>query len=239
MGAKRLLFVFPHPDDETYGCGGSIPKYVAEGADVYLLTLTKGEASSQGPVLGLSREQMGEKRANEMFQLRDHFGLSALFLFDFPDGQLASLDPRILERTVRSIVDRIQPQVIVSYPPHGVSGFLDHIVTHAVVKRVFVEAREQVSSIQRFAQQTVDVATAELVSRKIHGDPHEVIDCGIDVSAFLTQKQRALEIQESISNVIAKDNARSALMRPVEHYDFWGESYSPWATDLFHGLNID
>ena len=238
MAKKRLLFVFPHPDDETYGCGGSIAKYVQEGADVHLLTLTKCEASSQGPILGLTREQMGEKRANEMYQLRDHFGLTALHLLDFPDGQLASLDPRILEHAVAEVVTNFRPQVIVSYPPHGVSGFIDHIVAHAIVKRVFVEARERDPAVQRFAQQTVDTATARIIPRPLTGDPDHVIDCGIDVSEFIAWKRRALDIQESIANIIARDDVKGALLRPVEHYDFWDESFSPWVDDLFHGLNI-
>jgi len=62
-GQQRLLLVFAHPDDESYGCGGTMAKYVQEKrAEVFLLTLTRGEASSQGPKLGLTKQEVGEKR---------------------------------------------------------------------------------------------------------------------------------------------------------------------------------
>ena len=64
---QRLLLIFPHPDDESYGSGGTMARYVREGTtDVFLLTLTRGEASRQGPRLGLTKEQMGEMRSREM-----------------------------------------------------------------------------------------------------------------------------------------------------------------------------
>lgn len=237
MPGRRLLLVFPHPDDETYGCGGSILKYVREGAEVSLLTLTKGEASSQGPKRGLTRAQMGDMRAAEMHLLRDHYGLKDLFLLDFPDGALAGLDPRELERAVAETVRKVRPHVVVSYPPHGVSGFIDHLVAHAVVKRVFAELRESIAPLQRFAMQTVCRADAELVPRRLFLEPDDAIDCAVDVSAFTEGRQIALDIQESIRDVIAKDGAGGALLRNFEHYSFWQEQYSPWVDDLFHGLD--
>ena len=40
----RLMAVLAHPDDESLGVGGTLAKYVAEGADVFLLTATRGDS---------------------------------------------------------------------------------------------------------------------------------------------------------------------------------------------------
>jgi LmbE family N-acetylglucosaminyl deacetylase len=40
---KTLLAVFAHPDDETFGPGGTLAKYAAEGAAVHLICATRGE----------------------------------------------------------------------------------------------------------------------------------------------------------------------------------------------------
>jgi N-acetyl-1-D-myo-inositol-2-amino-2-deoxy-alpha-D-glucopyranoside deacetylase len=45
---KRLLLVHAHPDDETINNGATMAKYVAEGAQVTLVTCTRGE---EGEVL--------------------------------------------------------------------------------------------------------------------------------------------------------------------------------------------
>ncbi len=63
----RLLAVFPHPDDETLGLGGTLAKYSAEGVKTYLVCATRGERGwfdSQGPDPGL--EAVGRIREAEL-----------------------------------------------------------------------------------------------------------------------------------------------------------------------------
>lgn len=51
QSANRILFVAPHPDDETLGCGGSILKHRAAGDMIYWLIMTTmfpGEKNSYG-----------------------------------------------------------------------------------------------------------------------------------------------------------------------------------------------
>ncbi|MBE0691409.1 MAG: PIG-L family deacetylase, partial [Anaerolineae bacterium] len=43
MSDRRILFSLAHPDDESFGSGGLIAKYVAEGVDTYLICATNGD----------------------------------------------------------------------------------------------------------------------------------------------------------------------------------------------------
>ena len=43
-GRPRLLGVFAHPDDETFCAGGTLAKYVAEGAEAMVTSFTRGDA---------------------------------------------------------------------------------------------------------------------------------------------------------------------------------------------------
>jgi len=234
---ERVLLIFSHPDDESYGCGGTMAKYVQEGnTDVFLLTLTRGEASSQGQKLGLTKEQMGEKRSAEIREVARIYGLTELFLLDFPDSQLETLDPCELEGAISKIVKQVEPQVIISFPPHGISGFVDHIITHAVVKRVFVELRETTRYLRRFAMQCVPDTVAGMMERHIHTELVDKIDCRIHVEPYLEFKRRGLEVQKSIAEVIARDNANNALMQPNEYYRFFKERFVPPVEDLFANL---
>ena len=59
---------------------------------------------------------------------------------DFPDSALETLDPRELEDTVTRVALDVEPQVIISYPPHGISGFIDHLITHEMFADIGLRA---------------------------------------------------------------------------------------------------
>lgn len=139
----RYLYVFPHPDDESFGPALAISKQRREGHEVHLLTLTKGGATKQRHELGLTVAEMGEVRAREMECVREVLDLSSFELHDLPDGALANHDPIEIEQIVEDSIRKVRPHVLVTYAVHGVSGFPDHLVTHAVVKRVFSAIRRE------------------------------------------------------------------------------------------------
>lgn len=148
----KILYVFPHPDDESFGPAGAINQQVNEGNEVHLLTLTKGGATQVRHKLGLSIEEMGEVRHKEMLNIKKVLKLSGFTILDYPDSGLKELDPRILEKEVKKEINKVKPEIVVTYPVHGGSGFHDHLVTYAVVKRVFLEMKESgVNYLKRLA----------------------------------------------------------------------------------------
>lgn len=138
----KLLYIFPHPDDESFGPAGAINQQVRDGNEVHLLTLTKGGATQVRHKLGLSIEEMGEIRYQEMLKVKRTLNLSGLTILDYPDSGLKELDPRVLEKEVAKETERIKPSVIITYPVHGGSGFHDHLVTYAIVKRTYLEMKD-------------------------------------------------------------------------------------------------
>ncbi len=138
----RLLYIFPHPDDESFGPAAAMHSQLKKGHQVYLLTLTRGGATQQRHKLGLSVTEMGEVRYKEMLAVEKVLGLSGMTVLDFPDSGLKELDPRVLEQAVKQQSEVLRPDVVVTLPVHGISGFHDHLVAHAVVKRVFLEMRD-------------------------------------------------------------------------------------------------
>jgi LmbE family N-acetylglucosaminyl deacetylase len=124
----RLLAVFPHPDDETLGLGGTLAKYSAEGVATFLVCATRGERGwfdSEGPDPGL--DAVGRMREAELRCAAEHLGLQEVCFLDYLDGDVDKAVPdEIIERIVRQI-RRIKPQVIVTFPPDGAYGHPDHI----------------------------------------------------------------------------------------------------------------
>ena len=62
MTSRRVLFVHAHPDDETINNGATMARYVAEGAQVTLLTCTLGE---EGEVLVPELELLAPEHADQ------------------------------------------------------------------------------------------------------------------------------------------------------------------------------
>jgi N-acetylglucosamine malate deacetylase 2 len=133
----RILYIFPHPDDESFGPAPGIARQLRDGHEVHLLTLTRGGATRVRHDLGLSVQEMGEVRYREMLEVERVLGLTGMEVLDLPDSGLRGMNPIDIESIVEDRISRVRPDIVVTYAVHGVSGFHDHLVTHAVVKRVW------------------------------------------------------------------------------------------------------
>lgn len=139
----KFLYIFPHPDDESFGPAPAISAQLRQGHEVHLLTLTKGEATKQRHRLGVSKEEMGEIRFKEMQCVEKTLGLSGMTVLDLPDGELKHMDPIEIEKVIEDQIRQLKPDVVITYAVHGISGFHDHLVSHAVVKRVFCQLKKK------------------------------------------------------------------------------------------------
>lgn len=153
----RLLLVHAHPDDETINNGATMAKYAALGAQVTLITCTRGEegevlvkelaylASSESDKLGEHREI---ELANAMIELgvADHRFLGAN-LIKFRDSGMMGTEPNHrpecfwkadLESVAKLLVEvihEVKPHVLVTYDEIGGYGHPDHIKAHLVAMR--------------------------------------------------------------------------------------------------------
>jgi LmbE family N-acetylglucosaminyl deacetylase len=119
---RRILLVFPHPDDEVLTAGGLIAKNHAR-AHTFLLLLTKGERGT--PDAHLS-EELKTIRAAEAKKSSSILGFKTLIHKDMGDGML---DKKTAEIT--SVIDRtigkLKPDLIITYDKSGLYGHDDHI----------------------------------------------------------------------------------------------------------------
>ena len=177
-------------------------------------------------------------RLGEMEDMARVLDLTSLTVEDLPDGGLKELDPRRIEDVVRRHVERIGPRVIVSYPSHGVSGFDDHLVTHAVVKRVFCELRERggPSSPRRLAFTTFrDLPSGDRPLR-LQTSRAEEIDCAVAVG------RKELEAQRSALACYATYQEMIERMNPVRltgdrlDFEIFQEDHDPPLEDLAAAL---
>ncbi len=236
----RYLYIFPHPDDESFGPAAPIHQQVQQGHEVYLLTLTRGEATKVRYELDLEKEAMGELRYQEMQNVEKVLGLSGMEVLRFPDSGLKELDPRDLENAIKGHVWEIRPHIIVSYPVHGVSGFHDHLVTHAAVKRAYVELREESGlPLERLAFYTLLDRGFDPFEGKafpVRQSMEEEIDCKIPLKeADLMVFRKALDCYRTYQGTIQRSGVKERVPKEAL-FELFGENPAEAYRDLTEGL---
>ncbi|MGH1365729.1 MAG: PIG-L deacetylase family protein [Calditrichia bacterium] len=229
----RILYVFPHPDDEAFGPSVAMSQQIVQGHEVFLLTLTKGGATQERHRFGYSILKMGTIREKELRASAKVIGLSGLRVCDYPDGGLKLLDPRILEGEILQSIDDWQPQVLVSYAVHGISGHHDHLVCHAVVKMAFLSA-VAATTVRRLAFYTSPPPAPG--RRKCFFSTNDEIDCLVtgteaDRKCFL----KTLECYATYQDRIERSGITRAKHKKV-YFEFFGESFENWLDDLTKSL---
>jgi LmbE family N-acetylglucosaminyl deacetylase len=230
---RRLLAVFAHPDDESYGVAGTLARVARDpAAAVVLLCLTRGEASSVARERDLEPEAMGRLREERLLAVADVLGLDGLLVPGLPDGRLARLELARLAAVVRDALVAFRPDVVVAHDPRGVNGHPDHVASHWAVRR----ALEGLPAT-RLAMVAYPRETAEAVQpRLLFPTADEEIDVTIALDAGeVAAKERCLRIHEA--HVTLLEDAPEGLLHrpPVEHFDLLGEAFSPPVDDLFAG----
>ncbi|MBO8165544.1 MAG: PIG-L family deacetylase [Brevibacillus sp.] len=139
---RRLLFLFPHPDDESFACGGTLAKYHEAGDETYLVCATSGCKGRSGRFQFSGREELARHREQELKQAAAILGITRTILYRYPDGSLASLDRGELAARIAATLMEVKPHVVVTFPPCGVTGHPDHIaLSHATTEAVLEAER--------------------------------------------------------------------------------------------------
>jgi LmbE family N-acetylglucosaminyl deacetylase len=155
MRNRTLLFVGAHPDDETFGVGGTLAKYALAGVSVHYACATRGEAGSVDAALLKGYANVGDLRWAELECASAVLGLAGLYGLGYRDsGMTGSEDnnhpqalaaapvEEVAERIVK-IIREIKPQVVVTFDPIGGYRHPDHIAIHKATVMAFQAAADQ------------------------------------------------------------------------------------------------
>ena len=187
--AKRLLLVHAHPDDETINNGVTMAKYAASGAQVTLVTCTRGE---EGEVLVTELanlasdkdDKLGEHREVELKDAMAQLGINDFRFLGAPNkkwrdsGMMgttqnergdvfwqADLDEASHELV--KIILEIKPQVLITYDEFGGYGHPDHIKAHRVAMRAAELAAEQGWQISKIYWNTMPRSVIQMGIEKM------------------------------------------------------------------------
>ncbi|TRW89165.1 GlcNAc-PI de-N-acetylase [Mycolicibacterium sp. 018/SC-01/001] len=244
-GADRapvLMMVHAHPDDESSLTGGTLARYGAAGVRTILVTCTdggQGDDESRDGSTAHDRQRVAARRSSELRVAAEILGVDELIMLGYPDsGDGASLSASVaaevfsrraidpLIQQLAHIIGTCRPDVIVTYPPNGLSGHPDHIRTHDIVaaahEKIILDAEltddvdpkrtRQNPRLFYAVVSSTRMSDLHRVARAAH--PGEVIwvpptemavdddavTAAVDVSRFWPQKLRALAAHASQSD---------------------------------------
>jgi N-acetyl-1-D-myo-inositol-2-amino-2-deoxy-alpha-D-glucopyranoside deacetylase len=165
----RILLVHAHPDDETINNGATMALYADRGAQVTLVTCTRGE---EGEVLvpGLShlasteQDLLGSHRETELALAMKALGISDYRFLGAPstkfrDSGMMGTEPNnrpdvfwqadldTAAKILVDVIEELKPHILITYDEIGGYGHPDHIQAHRVAMRASELSSWQIQKI--------------------------------------------------------------------------------------------
>ena len=149
---KTLLAVLAHPDDESFGLGGTLALYAQRGYDTYLVCATRGEAGSVDAEHLHGFKNIADMRTAELDCAASHLGLKDVIYLGYRDsGMTGSEDNKHPEAQINHPVEEVagrvvkhiralQPDVVLTFDPIGGYKHPDHIHIHQATVLAFDKA---------------------------------------------------------------------------------------------------
>ena len=123
----RLVGIWAHPDDETYLNGGLMAAAAANGQPTWCITATAGEHGTDDPNRWPPR-RLSRRRRRELRHGSDVLGVRQHHWLGYPDGGLVDVDQESAVDRLLGLIERLEPDTIVTFGPDGFTGHIDHRV---------------------------------------------------------------------------------------------------------------
>lgn len=134
---STILGVFAHPDDEAFFTGGTIAT-LASDHEVYTICITDGDAGQN------SSDKTGdltEIRHDELLESGKILGVKETFFLGYNDGTLCNNLYHEIATKIQKIVDELNPEILITFEPRGISGHIDHMATSMITSHVFEKSQ--------------------------------------------------------------------------------------------------
>lgn len=245
---KKLLAIFAHPDDEAFGPGGTLARYASEGAEIHILTATRGEAGLwdeksklETRNLKLDRE-IHHVREDELHKSAKILGIKRVELLDYVDGTLSnSIYHELAGKIIRKI-DEFKPQILLTTERLGVSGHLDHIAVSMIATYSYLHAKHRSNKLYYHCLPK-ERREKELDDYFVYfpeGYDQKDITTRIDFSAFWDKKEAAMRSHQSQMHDVLRILARWKNQTKADHFILQfhqGIKVKFPETDLFSGID--
>ena len=206
-----LLAVFAHPDDEAFSVGGTLTHYARRGVRVVLACATRGEAGKI-TVPGMTVDDLGAQREQELREACRALEIPDPVFLDYHDSgryertrhddpaALMNVNPLDIEVKLRALIEEVQPQVMVTFDPHGGYGHVDHLqMQRAATGAFFSTGHLPGGGPQRLYYTALSTEAARGIARMgqdldplVYGVSEGTVAVQMDVTPYAANKRAAL-----------------------------------------------
>ena len=152
LSGLRVLAVFAHPDDEGFGCGGTLAMLVSRGARVTLVCATNGDVGEISDPSLATAETLAQVRQEELRNAMRITGVPDVRFLGYRDSGMAGTEDNnhphslyqaqpesVISRLVR-VIGEIDPRVVLTHAPTGGYGHPDHVAVYDLTTTAFHRA---------------------------------------------------------------------------------------------------
>ena len=125
----RIFLSFSHPDDESFAAAGLVRRYADAGAEIALVTATRGDAGKAGDPPLCTREELPLCREAELHAAAEILGISSVYLLDYHDKHLGEAPVDRIRQELVELIRRHRPHLVITFDPEGVNRHPDHVAT--------------------------------------------------------------------------------------------------------------
>jgi N-acetylglucosamine malate deacetylase 2 len=191
---KPVVGVFSHPDDEVFGPGGTLALFAKEGRDVYIISVTNGEAGQNSLTDG---RDLGEVRREELKASAKILGVKEVFFLNYPDGKLSNSVYHEIAEKISTILEKLDPEIVLTMEQRGITGHLDHIAVSFITTYIF-EKHPQIAELwyQCESEEAAKVFKKHFPDYFTYtppGYPKSQIDKINEISSIWEEKKRAMQ----------------------------------------------
>ena len=268
LRSLTVLAIFAHPDDEGFGCGGTLAALVAGGHRVTLICATNGDVGEISDPALATRETLPSVRQGELRAAMDLTGIQDVRFLNYRDSGMPGWEdndhPRSLFQAaaetvveqVAAVIRELQPDLVITHDPTGGYGHPDHVTicqrTETAVERCRGENGPLLyyvcfprSFFQLMWNKMVELGLRPPFSAddtEALGTPDEEVTTTVNVRRYVALKKESLERHRT---QIERDGPFSKLpqdfMEEIMSSEFFqlSSSQEPGARDVLAELLTD
>lgn len=177
---ESIMVIAAHADDEALGCGGTLARLTAEGAQIHVVFMADGVFSRKS-----STKNQQKKRKTAAEAAQKILGFKNSHFLDLPDNQMDQVPMLLIVQSLEALIKKYQPKTIFTHF-HG-----DLNVDHRITQQAVMTACRPLPGCP-----VKKIYGFEVPSSTEWATPGEAPFCPtffVDISSFLQTKLRALQ----------------------------------------------